>query len=442
MAQKRSREGGREIVDISTSDDDATLGELSAAAAALQQQGDWAQGFIMRIDDIVQAVTEFCQSQGLFCKARVRSSDQTRATIACKQQASGCPLRLTVKKATACMKHGSANMQTFKIGTCARMISPKPALPPSSDAVISPPGAADTVSEKCTECNELAVLSCGKGQHHFCPDCVGVLSKSQLGELDIFIQRRMQFLCPYDGSLLNGEKISDVLLASKAPIPKGPALSAEPMTAHDQAFASICHIVTPRCPKCDVPIVDFEACAALTCGRRLQLGDRVDISGGCGANLCAWCLMEVPPHESHHAHVRTCSMNPDEEGSVYPPHPHPAVWKAFMAVLARERVFNFVERIQGADKRDALYSAVRKDFPDLKLSKEWLASRHQWLILMMEMGTQDADIHRAHQCLHTLEQMGYKDDEVLRRAILICNYEIQSVIDVMRAHNHHEQARQ
>ena len=95
MAHKRKRN-----VDSDGTSDDAALGQLSAAAAALTlPEAHWTQ-FTMRVDDIVQGVTDFCQSQGLFCKARVRSSDKSRATVACKQQASGCPLRLTIKKTT------------------------------------------------------------------------------------------------------------------------------------------------------------------------------------------------------------------------------------------------------------------------------------------------------------------------------------------------------
>ncbi len=49
------------------------------------------------LDDIVQAFQDFCHTSGLSCSVRIRSSDSCRATLACKNQSRGCPLRLTMK---------------------------------------------------------------------------------------------------------------------------------------------------------------------------------------------------------------------------------------------------------------------------------------------------------------------------------------------------------
>ena len=437
MAHKRKRN-----VDSDGTSDDAALGQLSAAAAALTlPEAHWTQ-FTMRVDDIVQGVTDFCQSQGLFCKARVRSSDKSRATVACKQQASGCPLRLTIKKTSVLENHGRANMHSFLLGTCSRVASPAIAAVSSvtTSAVASLTTSAVVPNSKCTVCkddDDPVVICCAKGAHHFCSDCLTNATQSQLGDLDAFIQRRMQLLCPYDGSVLHAETVADVLLAHKvkAPAQSGPGIPGEVVSAHDHALASIRHIILPRCPQCDIPIADFEACAALTCGSRMQFGDRIAYTGGCGAQFCAWCLVQVPPHESAHDHVRKCHKNPNPDGSLYPPQPHPAIWKSFMTEQARERVFNLVEVIKGSENREALYTAVRLEFPELQLSEEWLAKRHRWLILMLEMTEGMMDIHRAQTCLKKLvDKMGFTDCDALRRAIILCNYDIQVICDAMQAH--------
>jgi len=449
MAQRRKRNH----ISSDSSSDDADLGQLvqlsAAAEAAALPQDDWAH-FIVSIDEIVQGVTDFCQSQGLLCKARVRSSDKSRATIACKQQPFGCPLRLTIKKATLCNRHGRANMHTFVMGTCSRVITPPASLatPPSDSNRPAATPRVDVVmpNAKCTVCDDdvdIAVISCGKGEHHFCSDCLNTMTQSQIGDLDAFIQRRMQLLCPYDGSVLCGDRVADVLSSrrNRPQASTGPGIPDDAMSPHDRALATIRHIVLPRCPNCDVPIVDFEACAALTCGRRIQLGDRIDTTGGCGADVCAWCLVHVPPNESAHVHVKNCHKNPNPDGSLYPPQPHPQIWKSVMAEQARERVFNFVEMIKGSENRLALYSAVRLEFPELQMSEEWLAKRHQWLLIMLEMAEGMMDIHRAEICLRRLvHDMGFEDSDALRRAILLCNYDIRVICDAMHAHVEREKA--
>ena len=202
-------------------------------------------------------------------------------------------------------------------------------------------------------------------------------------------------------------------------------------------MARIMHLVLPRCGACDEWIPDFEGCAAIQCGRRNVIGSRVDVVGGCGAKICGWCLAVVPPHELHHGHVTECKQNPT--GDIYPPVPHPETWKAFMSIKARERVFCYIERQQGAENRSQLYEAVRAQHPALDLSDDWLESRQLWMTLMMECGTEETvDITQACTCLGVLVDMGYPDSEVLRRAILFCNCSITDIVGAMRALADHE----
>jgi hypothetical protein len=51
------------------------------------------------------------------------------------------------------------------------------------------------------------------------------------------------------------------------------------------------------CPRCERVFVDFEGCAALTCG-----------FADCGAAFCAFCLEDCG--DDSHAHVRRCRLNP------------------------------------------------------------------------------------------------------------------------------------
>ena len=76
-SNKRGRDSNSE-----SSDDDAPIVQLSAAAVALQD-AEWTKN-LTAIDDVVKGVTSFCASMGCVCIARIRSSDKTRATIRCK----------------------------------------------------------------------------------------------------------------------------------------------------------------------------------------------------------------------------------------------------------------------------------------------------------------------------------------------------------------------
>jgi hypothetical protein len=443
------------------------------------------------MDAVILGLTEFCHQSGLECKARVRSSDKMRATINCRHhETKGCSLRLTVRKNMIQRDLVSPNPDSFVSGSCVDIstiigsalvaqsklpplsasVTPgipaaappvvatnAHALPPLSASVTpgipaaAPPVVAtnaralpplsavlslSAVSATCTECQDPAVIGCAKGDHHWCAQCLKQLADEQIADFDLFRKRHFKFICPYDGTssirsvMETLEAHSQSEAKSAFDVGKVNAIKkSDDIVA--EVLAHVRHLVIPRCPKCDIMIADFDACAALVCGRRLHYGEHVEHSGGCGANICAWCMKEIAQHENHHEHVRSCTMNPI--GSLFPPTPHPQVWLQCMAILARERVFNIVEQIRSADIRVAIYSEVRSKHPELDLSQEWLDCRHMWLTIMLETGTDNIDVHRADRCRILLQEMGFLDNEVLRRAILFCDCVINDVINAMRA---------
>jgi hypothetical protein len=77
------------------------------------------------IGSVLRGLSAFCQQSGLQCTPRVRSSDKFRATIACKQQGNGCPLRLTVKKSMIQRDYVTPNPGSFVCGSC---ITPGPSI--------------------------------------------------------------------------------------------------------------------------------------------------------------------------------------------------------------------------------------------------------------------------------------------------------------------------
>ncbi len=490
-ASKRAR--GTDDSDFE-SDDDApiTLMSMSVPTPTIEQllqEAEWMQAWT-GTDKVLAGLTAFCSRQGLQCVARVRSSDKTRVTIACKHQATGCPLRLTAKKPEGYTKTVHPNIRSFVLGTCGTTTSvppPPPVPPPPTVVTVSDPPKPPALSTTstipvhspamCVECpgppdypESPAVISCASIQHHWCSDCVNILAVSQLGDRDLFLSRRCKFLCPYDGTEIDCQRVLGTVTANTfsacvealteqavvdtqkqmelqakvtcnlhAGIPvfyfslQAPGI---PGTPHERAMLRIRHLAIPRCFTCDAIIPDFEACSALTCGRRAKVGDRTDLVGGCGANICAWCLTVIPAHESSHQHVIECKENPNL-GMVYPPQPHPACWNAYMRMKARERWFNFVETIHGQENRDAVYNAVRDEFPDFDLSAEWLESRLRWLALCLDCGTDTVNIQLVVACHAVFLEMGYADDDVLRRAILFCDCVIPDILGAMRHANEH-----
>lgn len=210
-----------------TDKDDAPLVQQPVAAAL---QDEYWMMPSTSLEYVVNGVTEFMHNQGLICKARVRSSDKTRATIACKHQPSGCPLRLTVKKGFApgqvLSKYVTPNLDSFVCGTCTATPGPpplstlvKPARPPAHVAAAALPAAqapppslqSAAAGQSCNECNDPAVIACTDGEHHWCADCLTTLATSQLEDKPLFIARSCKYLCPYDGSEINEQRVCGVV---------------------------------------------------------------------------------------------------------------------------------------------------------------------------------------------------------------------------------------
>jgi hypothetical protein len=90
----------------------------------------------------------------------------------------------------------------------------------------------------------------------------------------------------------------------------GAAAVDEGAAAVDDAADFIANrLIQPECPDCGRHIPDFDACAALQCGR---FDGSVSSAGmGCGAHLCAWCLHVSTDKDACHKHVVTCLKNPN-----------------------------------------------------------------------------------------------------------------------------------
>lgn len=56
------------------------------------------------------------------------------------------------------------------------------------------------------------------------------------------------------------------------------------------------NILTIKCAKCDLAILDFDGCFSITCGR-------------CQSNICGWCLAAFDRSRDAHEHVKTCEKN-------------------------------------------------------------------------------------------------------------------------------------
>ena len=243
MSDSHKRGRGGTDDDAFESDDDAPLMLISLSVPIIQQllqAAEWMKPWTAT-EKVLAGVNDLCSSQGLQCTARVRSSDKTRVTIACKHQAThGCPLRLTAKKPEGYTKIIHPNIHSFVLGTCGATSVPPPppvSLPPTASALsvpptppVPPPPTASAPSAlsatptilvpspaKCIECpgepESLAVISCASIEHHWCSDCVNNLAVSQLGDRELFLSRRCKFVCPYDGTEIDCQRVLSTVTA-------------------------------------------------------------------------------------------------------------------------------------------------------------------------------------------------------------------------------------
>jgi hypothetical protein len=304
--------------------------------------------------------------------------------------------------------------------------------------------------------SSICVLTCGDGSHHFCAKHLEGIARHQVTgvEKNIFIKCK-EFRCYYDHSLFDMQKVIanvspatwqliSTALAEQAVIETQEFMQARldaqqqagPQSAFDKAMECIRHMAVPRYPDCDVPISDFEACSALTCGTVRTKGPARPAARsehGCGARLCALCLQSIPASESHHGHISDCYRNPDP-GTSYPPQPHPAVWQSSMEKLARERLFVFIESQRGdKELRTLLYKQVLNEFPEFLLTDDWLALRYRWLEIMLDLQAEHMNIEKFDACRLLLMDMGYSGTDTLMRAIIFCQCDINAIIYALRA---------
>ena len=232
MSDSHKRGRGGTDDDAFESDDDAPIMLMALSVPTIEhllQAAEWMQAWT-GTDKVLAGLTAFCSRQGLQCVARVRSSDKTRVTIACKHQATGCPLRLTAKKPEGYTKTVHPNIRSFVLGTCGTTTSvppPPPVPPPPTVVTVSDPPKPSALSTsptipvpspaKCIECPDvpesLAVISCASIEHHWCSDCVNNLAVSQLGDRDLFLSRRCKFVCPYDGTDIDCQRVLSTVTA-------------------------------------------------------------------------------------------------------------------------------------------------------------------------------------------------------------------------------------
>jgi hypothetical protein len=301
---------------------------------------------------------------------------------------------------------------------------------------------------QCSDCpyedSDPCIITCAAGRHHYCSEHMDALAKYQVGvQKSAFLRAECQFRCPHDDSILDMQKVIaavskvtwgqiDTALQEQAVIDTQKSLMslapAAKVSPHDAAMEQIRYRAQPRCKSCSALLTDFEACSALTCGV-IKSGHR---ESGCGARICAWCLKIMQEGELHHEHVTKCRRNPDP-GSVYPPNPHPETWNHSMALLTRERIFQFIETQRGEAFRIDLYKATRDEFPSFGLTEEWLTLRHRWMEIMIDCNAGDEDVEPLDNCRNVLLEMGYKDDDLLMRAIIFCKADVAQITYALRA---------
>lgn len=97
----------------------------------------------------------------------------------------------------------------------------------------------------------------------------------------------------FDGAVRCPCGSGDVLF--DAPPSRPPA--SPPRRGSDAVSAAVARVAVPRCPWCDAPYFDFDACCALRCD--------------CGGHFCAFCHVKCATSRACHEHVRTCARNPN-----------------------------------------------------------------------------------------------------------------------------------
>lgn len=169
------------------------------------------------------------------------------------------------------------------------------------------------------------VYKCSIG-HLVCSDCISVmvLSEVQGEKAPLFIEKQ-EMKCSYCSDNLNLKSVIPLLTpearaAYSAALCSVAAIKAEKETERrvrlqmqqeeqnpqSKHLKHIADLVQPLCPICLQWLPDFDGCCALQCGK---VPGAKDISGGCGAHVCAWCQNAFVDGHTCHQHVLECDLN-------------------------------------------------------------------------------------------------------------------------------------
>ena len=247
---RKSARGGSDEPDSEEDKPDSTLTtqQLFQSRVDLLCRDSRVQSF-SKMDDVVQALQDFCENSGLSCVVRIRSSDKSRATLSCKNQNRGCQLRLTLKKHKLQNTYNiTINPTSLVFGSCRAgkcgdpfpgllspgllsplVLPPVPGIPgalpapgipgaaagnssstlpqapgslhPGRDTVPQPPGIPGTAAQpalpQCVECRDPASLCCSSRVHFWCAECMDSLALNQLQNWESFVKRGCQYMCIY-----------------------------------------------------------------------------------------------------------------------------------------------------------------------------------------------------------------------------------------------------
>ena len=107
------------------------------------------------------------------------------------------------------------------------------------------------------------------------------------------------------------------------------------------------NILTLRCPRCKVAFIDYEGCAALTCGC-------------CKAGFCAFCLTDCG--DDAHAHVPSCAQNESRQMFI--------AFPEFNRLQSKRRQNLIIEKIKNVAPKvqTLLLKKMTKDLNDLGIT--------------------------------------------------------------------------
>ncbi len=327
------------------------------------------------------------------CVIRTRGSSNggRNVRLGCKFENAGCPLNVS------CVQRNSGNLGlqaqfkmsagTYRPGNCsalkpvaqsAQSLAPSAqSLAPSAESL-----APSAESLECCLCSLTLLTSCPftrcRKDHVFCRGCFNGMVRNQVtgvGKVrfvasktvhcvvcrpntEISVREAAQHLSPevwnqYLAALSEGDVVAEQERFQTI-LQKCQSTASSPM---DDAMIIVRSKIQPQCPKCSKVVPEFDACAALVCGRVIGLQGSLL---GCGAHLCGWCL-RVCSAQDHSSHVSYCQHNP-RPGEVFPE--STTVWRGVQNFLARQRVLQFIATLPRGLAGDVL-RATSTEFPEV-----------------------------------------------------------------------------